>query len=65
MALSDVQEMVGDYMDRIVKMFKPGVKITILVRTPDHPTRDFCMTDDNLDEVIAMVERRIAFMKIS
>jgi hypothetical protein len=58
MALSDVQEMVAGHMDKIVAMFKPGVKITVLVRTPDLPDRDFMMTDDDHAELIAMIERR-------
>jgi hypothetical protein len=45
-------------MDEIVANFKPGAKITELVRTPDKPTADFCLTSDSLDEVAAMIRRR-------
>lgn len=58
--LQNVGGIVSEHMEAIVACFKPGVKITVLVRTPDHPTRDFCMTDDNLAEVIEMVKRRQA-----
>lgn len=58
MSLSDVQEMVADHMDEITAMFKPGVKITVLVRVPNLPDRDFMMTNDDHAELIKMIERR-------
>lgn len=58
--LQQTQEFVADCMDEIVSYFKPGVKITVLVRTPGYPDRDFCMTSDTMDEVITMAERRKA-----
>ncbi len=58
MTLSDVQEIVSDKMDEIKKCFKPGAKIAVLVRSPGFPARDFLMTDDNIPELIAMLERR-------
>lgn len=56
--LQRAAERVQASMDEILANFKPGAKITVLVRTPDKPTADFCMTSDDLDEVIAMVQRR-------
>tara|TARA_R110002012_G_C11673164_1_gene613298 strand:+ start:9819 stop:10046 length:228 start_codon:yes stop_codon:yes gene_type:complete len=56
--LQRAAERVQDSMDEILANFKPGAKITVLVRTPDKPNADFCMTSDDLDEVIAMVQRR-------
>lgn len=58
--LQRAAERVQDSMDAILANFKPGAKITVLVRTPDTPTADFCMSDDNLWEVTAMVQRRMA-----
>jgi hypothetical protein len=58
--LQRTSEIVAECMDEIVGCFKPGVKITVLVRTPDYPDRDFCMTSDTMGEVIAMAERREA-----
>ena len=57
-ALQRTTERVQDSMDEILANFKAGAKITVLVRSPDNPNADFCMTSDNLDEVIAMVRRR-------
>jgi hypothetical protein len=58
MSLGEVQEIVAVHMDEIARLFKPGVKIAVLVRTPGFPDRDFMMTDDATSELIAMVERR-------
>lgn len=49
---------VQDSMDEILTNFSGEAKITVLVRTPGKPTADFCMTSDDLDEVLAMVHRR-------
>lgn len=51
---------VGAAMDDIIGVFKPGVKITVLVRRPGFPEQDFLMTDDDPAEAIALIERRIA-----
>ena len=56
--LEIVQQRVSNHMDEIVSYFKPGVKIAVMVRTPDHPTRDFMMTDDSIPELKAMLERQ-------
>lgn len=56
--LQRAAERVQDSMDEILTNFKAGAKITVLVRTPDKPAADFCLTSDDLDEVIAMVQRR-------
>jgi len=58
--LADTQFFVASRMEQIVSCFKPGVKITVLVRSPDHPEFDFMMTDDTEGEIIAMVKRRQA-----
>lgn len=47
----------AEYLDRIARLFKPGKKLTLLVRSPGLPDRDFMLTDDNIDEAIAMLER--------
>lgn len=57
--LQAVSQAVAGHMDKIVACFKPGVKITVLVRTPDFPDRDFCMTDDTYPEIIEMLKRRM------
>lgn len=56
-ALQRACERVQDSMDEILTNFKAGAKITVLVRSPDNPNADFCMTNDDPDEMIAMVHR--------
>lgn len=59
----DVQragEMVADYCDEIKRLFKPPMRLTVLVRMPDYPdgSRDFILTDDQLDLAAAAILRR-------
>ena len=58
--LALTQSFVAARMEEIVGRFKPGVKITVLVRTPGFPDRDFMMTDDTDVEIRAMLDRRFA-----
>lgn len=58
MSVHEATQRVADCMDKILTNFKEGAKITVLVRYPQKPNADFCLTDDDLDEVIAMVRRR-------
>lgn len=58
--LSLVKEEVATRMDEILGMFKPGAKISVLVRTPGNPDADFMMTNDALEEAMALLERRKA-----
>lgn len=56
-AIDTVRDEIAEHLDEIRLLFKPGVKITVLVRTPDYPDRDFMLSDDDLGEVSAMVGR--------
>lgn len=58
--LQQATSRVQDSMDEILRNFKSGAKITVLVRAPDKATADFCMSDDNLWEVAAMLQRRMS-----
>ena len=59
---TDVQlasDKAADHMDRILRLFKPGAKITVIVRSPLVPgDTDFIMTDDDLTEVRAAILRQ-------
>lgn len=59
-ALAETQQIVAGHMDEILKCFKAGAKITVLVRFPDKPTADFMMTDDDPADAIMMIQRRQA-----
>ena len=58
--LAYAQQRAGAALDEIRGLFRPGVKITLAVRSPEAPDRDFLMSDDDLAEVAAMIERRRA-----
>lgn len=45
-------------MDEIKRLFVAGAKISVLVRFPEFPLRDFMMTDDDLSELHLMLDRR-------
>lgn len=52
------EERVGECMDEILQIFKPGCRITVAVRTPNFPSRDFLMTsEENTQDVIDMLIR--------
>lgn len=57
--LKDVQAEVASYMDEILALFKPGGKITVLVRFEGLPDRDFMMTNEaDIEDAIACLKRR-------
>lgn len=58
--VQSVAEEIGDHMDAILRLFKPGAKITVLVRTPDYPdgSRDMLMTSDDIENAIAALKCR-------
>lgn len=58
--LQAAKESIAPLLDEILEHFKKPAKITVLIRRPGLPEQDFCMTDDDLAEVAAMVERRRA-----
>lgn len=53
-----VQREVAEAMDRILSHFKDGAKITVVVRSPGYPDRDFMMTNDDTAELVKLIERR-------
>lgn len=59
--LQSVVEIVADHMDAILKCFKPGAKITVLVRHPDTPDgrKDFLLSDDDLALAVVALQQRL------
>lgn len=64
MTLAEVSECVARHMDEIHGYFKPGVCVTVIVRTPKMPERDFMITADEIPELIALLGRRMADEKV-
>jgi len=56
--IAEAGSVIGGHMDKILALFKPGAKITVVVRFPGLPDRDLIMSDDELEEVIAACRRR-------
>jgi hypothetical protein len=56
--LEETAEYISGKMDDIKRQFRPDAKITVAVRIPNEPEQDFILTDDDLNEVIIMIERR-------
>jgi hypothetical protein len=52
-----LRERMSNHMDAIMSMFKPGAKITVVVRSPGYGDADVIMGDDDFDEVIASIQR--------
>ena len=59
MTIDEVVSTTESAMDQILSCFKPDCKITVLVRSPDNPKADFCLTNDELTDVAEMVQRRM------
>ena len=51
-------EIAEDALERVRAVFAVPVKITLLVRVVDDPEGDIIVSDDKLDELIKMIERR-------
>lgn len=52
-----VQEQMSNHMDAILRLFKPGAKITVVVRNPGYGDADVVIGSDDLDEAIRAIER--------
>lgn len=56
-SLAQAREEISGHMDRILSVFKPGARITVIVRTPDNNEGDLLLTNDSLTEAVAVIER--------
>jgi len=58
--VANLQLTIADHLVEIAALFKPGVKLTLIARTPTHPdgSRDVVVTDDNVSSVIRALELR-------
>jgi hypothetical protein len=48
---------VAGHIDDMLKLFKDGVKIAVVVFDPENDGRDFCLADDDLDGFIDALRR--------
>lgn len=54
--LVGLQERISDHMDAILRMFKPGAAITVVVRNPGFGDADVVLSSDDLDAVIGAIQ---------
>jgi hypothetical protein len=55
--VEEVADQVAHHLDQIHRLFKNGVKSTLVLRTPGLPERDFMLGNDDIDEAIKALER--------
>jgi hypothetical protein len=55
--LLEVREIISGHTDAILREFKPGAKITVLARIPGNDDADMLLTNDDLEQVAAAIER--------
>lgn len=58
--LTVVTNYVASRMDDIAAQFIPGAKVTIIVRIPGNDEADFMLTSDRPEDLIRLLDRRIA-----
>lgn len=44
-------------MEQIAELFKPGAKITLIVRQPGFPEQDVMLSDDTIEGAAEVLER--------
>ena len=44
-------------LDRLSRLFKPGVKLTFIARTPGFPESDLIITSDTPDGIVEAADR--------
>lgn len=48
---------VAKRLEQIQQFFVTGSRITVIVRMPGKPEQDFMLTDDEIDDAIAVLQR--------
>lgn len=59
-SVQEVGEIVGGYLNEMARLFRPGAKLTLLVRRPEKPdgSQDFVLSNDTLAEAAAALTLR-------
>lgn len=58
--LTDLHFALADHLDKIKAYFKPGAKVTLLVRELGHGDGGVLLSDDDPAAVIAEITKRVA-----
>lgn len=57
MDLRQVHAEVAEHAGQVADLFKPGARVTILIRNPQLEDGDIVVSDDSMESVIAAVQR--------
>jgi len=57
MTVAEVRDEISIHLEEITRLFKPGVKLTIICRHTAVADADVVMTDDDLDEAVGALQR--------
>lgn len=52
---ADLHATLADDLERIAKRFRPGVRLTLIVRVPGNPDGTTYLSDDNVDDVLSAI----------
>lgn len=55
--MESVRVKIATRMSEIARLFVPGVTVTVLIRYPTDDRADVCVTDDEIQNLIAMLQR--------
>lgn len=56
--LEQLRSVLTEGLAGIARFFKPGARLTLIVRRPDDTEADVIVTADDLDEVVDVIRRR-------
>ena len=55
-----VGDEIADHLADIERLFKPGARLTLVVRRPNFPEQDVVVTNDLIGDAIEAMRRRMA-----
>lgn len=55
--MEEMRREIASRMVEIAEMFVPGATVTVLVRYPADDRAEMCITDDEIPDLIAMLQR--------
>lgn len=56
-AVQLVRNRCSQHLEAVAALFKPGAKITLIVRRPGFPDQDYLLGDDTIEGAIELLER--------
>lgn len=60
MSVDELHGEIADALERLSRLFVPGMKLTFIARMPGNGEADVLVSEDEMAEIIALVQRRAA-----